>query len=119
LNEADRDLVTVTAAPPSREMYENIWCAVTVESTTACECAIVGIPGFLCGWLRHAYIGYAGQFERFGVAQMLDEADDLLKIPERLETAMPRPDLADRLLEAITPHQLNEILRPPQAGSLR
>jgi hypothetical protein len=119
LNEADRDLVTVTAAPPSREMYENIWCAVTVESTTACECAIVGIPGFLCGWLRHAYIGYAGQFEHFGVAQMLDEADDLLKIPERLETAMPRPDLADRLLEAITPHQLNEILRPPQAGSLR
>lgn len=119
LSQADRDLVTVTAAPLSRDMYENIWCAVTVESTTACECAMVGIPAFLCGWLRHAYIGYAGQFARFGAAQMLGAADDLLKIPEKMATAMPRPDLASRLVEAITPGTLREILCPPQADGLR
>jgi hypothetical protein len=119
LKPADLDLVTVTTAPLSREMYETIWCGVTVESTTACECATVGIPAFLCGWLRHAYIGYAGQFARFGVAQMLDRPDDLLKIPERLKTAMPSPELAGRLFQAITPNELSETLCPPQANGLR
>jgi len=119
LNKADQQLVTVTAAPLSREIYQNIWCAVTVESTTACECAAVGIPVFLCGWLRHAYIGYAGQFARFGVAQMLNQPDDLLSIPARLSTAMPPADLAGRLVQAISPGQLREILCHSQPDSLR
>lgn len=119
LQPEDRDLVTVTTAPLSREMYEDIWCAVTVESTTACECATMGIPAFLCGWLRHAYVGYAGQFVRFGAAQMLDDPDDLLMISETLATAMPGADIAGRLVHAMEPAELRQILCPSQASGLR
>ena len=74
LGEADRKLVTVIATPFSREILANTWCAVTVESTVACECASAGIPVFMCGWLRHAYCGYMPQFARFGAGRILDSA---------------------------------------------
>ncbi|MGD0507161.1 MAG: hypothetical protein ABSA27_05155, partial [Terriglobales bacterium] len=53
LSVADGKLVSVTDAPLSPEIFQQTWCAVTVESTVAFECASVGIPAFLCGWLRH------------------------------------------------------------------
>ena len=71
LSEDDRKLVSVTDAPLSGEILRRHWCAVTVESTVAFECASAGIPVFLCGWLRHAYSGYAPQYVRFGVGRML------------------------------------------------
>jgi len=40
----------------------------------------VGIPAFLCAWLRHAYAGYVPQYVRFGVGRMLECPDDLLRI---------------------------------------
>jgi len=119
LKKADRELVRVTAAPLSREMYQDLWCAVTVESTTACECAIAGIPVLLCGWLRHAYVGYSGQFVRFGVAKMLEEPDDLLEISERIASAMPPAGLAAGLVQPISGGPLREILCQPQPGTLR
>ncbi len=72
LSEGDRKIVSVMKTPLSEEILQKTWCAVTVESTVACECARAGIPSFLCGWLRHAYAGYAAQFVRFGVGTMLD-----------------------------------------------
>ena len=96
LNEDDRKLVSVTDAPLSREILQT-WCAVTVESTVAFECASAGIPAFLCGWLRHAYAGYAPQYVRFGVGRMLEFPDDLLRIPDMLRAAMPGSDTARRL----------------------
>ena len=115
LNADELSLVSVTAAPLSPAILQNTWCAVTVESTTAFECATVGIPAFLCGWLRHAYVGYAPQYARFGVARMLDCPDELLKIPEMLTSAIPPAGVRDRLVQAISPEELGEILcrQPP------
>src|ERR1019366_48716 len=110
LNEHDRKLVSVTDAPLSREILQKTWCAVTVESTVAFECASVGIPAFLCGWLRHAYAGYAPQYVRFGVGRMLEFPDDLLRIPDMLGAVMPGPDTARRLVQAISPEALSEVL---------
>jgi len=92
---------------------------VTVESTVAFECASVGIPAFLCGWLRHAYAGYAPQYARFGVGRMLETPDDLLRIPEMLCAAIPAPDTASRLVQEISPRALSEVLCQTQASSLR
>jgi capsule polysaccharide modification protein KpsS len=119
LSEEDQKFANVTDAPLSREILQKTWCAVTVESTVAFECASVGIPAFLCGWLRHAYAGYAPQYARFGVGRMLETPDDLLCIPEMLCAAIPSPDTASRLVQAISPPALSEVLCQPQASGLR
>src|SRR5208282_2887801 len=119
LNERDRKLVSVTDAPLSGEILRNTWCAVTVESTVAFECASRGIPAFLCGWLRHAYSGYAPQYVRFGAGRMLESPDDLLRISDMLGSAMPGPDSARRLVQAISPEALSEVLCPPARSGLR
>jgi capsule polysaccharide modification protein KpsS len=119
LSKADQKFVSVTDAPLSREILQKTWCAVTIESTVAFECASVGIPAFLCGWLRHAYAGYAPQFARFGVGRMLETPDDLLCIPEMLSAAIPSPDAASRLVQAIAPRALSDVLCQPQASGLR
>ena len=119
LSEQDQGLVNISAAPLSPELLRKTWCGVTAESTTAFECATVGIPAFLCGWLRHAYVGYARQYARFGVARMLDAPDDLLKIPQMVPDGIPAAGLADRLVHAITSNQFREILRDPPTNGLR
>jgi hypothetical protein len=116
LSESDQKLVSLTDAPLSSEILQNTWCAVTVESTTAFECALAGIPTFLCGWLRHAYAGYAPQYVRFGVARMLESTDDLLRIPDILRAS--RPDTPPTL-QTISPEMLAEVLGQPQPSGLR
>jgi hypothetical protein len=119
LSEDDRKLVSLTDAPLSREILQKTWCAVTVESTVAFECASVGIPAFLCGWLRHAYAGYAPQYVRFGVGRMLESPDELLRIPDMLGAVMPDSHAARRLVQAISPEILSEVLCQPQVSGLR
>lgn len=114
LTAADQKLVTVTDTPLSQQILEQTWCAVTVESTVAFECASVGIPAFLCGWLRHAYAGYAPQYSRFGVGRMLNYPDELLRIPDILIEAMPTPKIASRLTQPISPDVLSDVLFGPQ-----
>jgi len=115
----DRELVSVTDTPLSREIFQKTWCAVTVESSVAFDCASVGIPAFLCGWLRHAYAGYAPQYVRFSVGRMLEFPDDLLRIPDMLRAVMPDSDTARRLVQAISPEALSEVLCQAQASALR
>jgi hypothetical protein len=119
LSDDDRRLVSLTDVALSREILQKTWCAVTVESTVAFECASAGIPAFLCGWLRHAYSGYAPQYARFGVGRMLETPGDLLRIPEMLGAAVPAADTASRLLQQISPTALAEVLCPAQTTSLR
>jgi capsule polysaccharide modification protein KpsS len=110
LSKNDQKLVSVTDAPLSDEILSKTWCGVTVESTVAFECAVVGIPVFLCGWMRHAYAGYALQYVRFGVGRMMEGPDELLRIPEMLKEAMPAAGIAKRLLQTISPKELSQVL---------
>src|ERR1019366_422590 len=119
LSEEDRNLVSMTDAPLSGEILRQTWCAVTVESTVAFECASAGVPAFLCGWLRHAYAGYAPQYVRFGVGRMLEVPDDLLRIPDMVRASMPGADTARRLVQPISPEALSEVLCPTPASDLR
>jgi len=116
---ADRELVRIEQGPLSHDIFEKTWCAVTVESTTALECTSLGIPVFLCGWLRHAYSGYAPEYARYGVGLMLASPDDLLRIPEKLAAATPAPDTARRLVQPITGSALAEVLCGPAVSRLR
>ncbi len=119
LSEDDRKLVTITDAPLSGEILRQTWCAVTVESTVAFECASVGVPVFLCGWLRYAYAGYAPQYVRFGVGRMLEGPDDLLRIPDMVRASVPGADTARRLVQPISPEALSEVFCQPPASGLQ
>ncbi len=118
LDEADQDLVRVIASPISPEILRSTWCAVTVESTVACECASAGIPVFMGGWLKHAYAGYARQYARSGVGRILDVPEEILQIPEMMVRSMPSPGVAGRLSQPIAPEALAEIMLP-SAGRRR
>jgi hypothetical protein len=50
---------------------------------------------------------------------MLKCPDELLCIPEMLGSAMPDSDNTGRLVQAISPEVLSEVLRQPQASGLR
>jgi hypothetical protein len=97
----DRRLITVLDAPLSPEILTKTWCAVTVESTVAFECASLGIPSFLCGWLRNAYAGYVPQYVRFGVGTLLEFPEGLARIPEYIRArAKDRPPVTSRTQES-------------------
>ena len=44
------------------EMLNKTWFGVTILSTVVVECALRGIPCFLCAWLESWPYGYIDQF---------------------------------------------------------
>jgi hypothetical protein len=76
--------IEIIAGPPTPQLWSNTRFAMTVQSSTAVECAALNIPVFLCAWLRDAYSGYVSQFGRFEVGRVLDSPDQISEIPELL-----------------------------------
>ncbi len=81
---ADRKLVTVLDGPLTRDLLSRAWFGVTVESSAVVDCFQAGVQCFLCGWLRLSPFGYVQQYARFGVGEMLQSAEDIEDIPERV-----------------------------------
>jgi hypothetical protein len=77
--------IDVIAGPPSDQLWNNTQFALTVQSSTALECAALGIPVFLCTWLRDSYSGYVQQYARFGAGQVLESPVQIAEIPGLLE----------------------------------
>jgi hypothetical protein len=82
--------IEVLAGPPSDELWHNTRLALTVQSSTALECAASGIPVFLCAWLRDPYSGYVQQYTRFGVGHVLESPEQIAVIPTLLESQQAR-----------------------------
>jgi hypothetical protein len=82
--------IEVLAGPPSDQLWNNTRLALTVQSSTALECATLGIPVFLCGWLRDPYSGYVRQYARFGVGHVLESSEQIADIPGLLESQIGR-----------------------------
>jgi hypothetical protein len=78
--------IDVIAGPPSQQLWNNTRFALTVQSSTALECAALGIPVFLCAWLRDPYSGYVHQYARFGVGHVLESSEQIEQIPGLLES---------------------------------
>jgi hypothetical protein len=107
---ADRRLVEISTEPMSERLLQRTWFGVTVESSTAVECAIAGVPCFLCGWFDLDLHAYGKQYQKFGGAQILDSPTDILRIPDSLGLS-PRPEAAERLHHPITPGDLKTMLQ--------
>jgi hypothetical protein len=78
--------IKIIAGSPSPELWQNARAALTVESTTALECAAIGIPVFFCAWLRHYHGAYLEQYSRFGFGHVLESAAQLANVPQLLRS---------------------------------
>jgi len=85
--------IDVIVGPPSDQLWRNIRFALTVQSSVALECTALGIPVFLCAWLRDAYSVYVGQYTRFGVGRILRSPEQIGEIPRLLQTQAGRSPL--------------------------
>jgi len=102
--------IEVIAEAPSPELWRNIRLALTVQSTVALQCAALGIPVFLCSWLRDTTSGYLEQFARFGIGQVLESPANLSEIPRLLEIKGKTAELRPNLWETMDPAKLRDLL---------
>lgn len=101
--------IEVLAGPPNDELWHKAKFALTVESSTALECTARGIPVFLCAWLRDPYAGYAQQYARFGVGQLLESAGEIEDIPRLLGLENRSPVLVEGSIDPGEFHRLFSI----------
>lgn len=108
LSPAQTKLLEIFDAPLENELLNRAWFGVTINSTTAVDCALCQVPVFLCRWLDATYSGYSDQFVKFGAAKKLSSIEEIFHIPQVLET-LTAPTLA-AFSEPIEPDRLIELL---------
>jgi hypothetical protein len=109
-----RQVTRVVEGRLTDELLQHVRFAVTVISTTAVDCALRGIPVFLCDWLDFSAYGYARQFIKFGAATKLTSSEEIAKIPGLLGRISVLNDTRD-LWEPVTTERLQQLL----SGSLK
>jgi hypothetical protein len=102
--------VQIVTGALSEELLDRASFAVTVQSTAAVDCAIRGIPVFLCKWLDYSYYGYVEQFIRYRAGVPLHSPTEIATIPEMLEN-FPVPVVND-LWQTISSEKLEQLLTP-------
>jgi hypothetical protein len=103
-----RKMVRVVEGALTEELLEGARFAVTVQSTAAVDCAIRGIPVFLCKWLDYSYYGYVDQFVRYCAGVPLHSAAQIANIPNALE-GFPAPCRND-FWQTISSQMLQQLL---------
>jgi hypothetical protein len=103
--------VQVVTGALSEELLDSTSFAVTVQSTAAVDCAIRGIPVFLCKWLDYSYYGYVDQFIRYRAGMPLHSLAEIGKIPDMLQD-FPPPVLND-FWQTISREKLEQLLTGP------
>jgi hypothetical protein len=100
----------IVSGPLTDALLDETWFAVTVLSTVATECAMRGIPCFLCKWLEYSFYGYIDQFIRFGAGIGLNDPSEISKIPQRLEKYEADPGVSENLWQPVEAERLNDML---------
>jgi hypothetical protein len=100
--------------PLTEDLLAQAWFGITILSTVAFECAVRGIPCFLCKWLEFWPYGYVEQFIQFGVGIGLDNPGEIKKIPELLRDYRARPEVCENCSHSVAPGRLHELLASSQ-----
>jgi hypothetical protein len=100
----------VVSGPLGEELLATTWFGITILSTVAMECAVRGIPCFLCKWLEFSSYGYVDQFIRFGVGIGLDDPDQIRRIPQYLRESAAKPGVREDCWEQAAPGRLRELV---------
>jgi hypothetical protein len=119
LSKADVECVDIIHGKSASEILAQTWCGVGVDSTVCVECALKGIPFFLCQWLDFSGLGYLQQFATFGAGTILKSPDEIAIVSElmmdrpvnrdgigRLETGVDAETLEYELFTAQRKHQV-------------
>lgn len=108
---ADQQLaVEVVSGPLKSELLQKAWFGITALSTVASECALAGVPCFLCRWLEFAHYGYQDQFARFGAGYELKTRAEIAEIPRILENYSVGRGVADNLFQVVERQRIEELL---------
>lgn len=110
LSPQQRRVTTVVSGPLTKGLLHKTWFGITVLSTVVMECALHGIPCFLCGWLEFSPYGYIEQYTKFGVGYLLRSVAELSEIPKILQSYAVKPEIAKDLWEPISPNRFQELL---------
>jgi hypothetical protein len=110
LPQQDVRRIGVIAGPATPLLWRNTQIALTVESTTALECTALGIPVFLCGWLRHYHGRYQEQYADFGFGHILESIEQIANIPQLLESGKLAVRSEREPSMAVDPQMLRELL---------
>jgi hypothetical protein len=119
LTESDRKLLEITSQPVSEQLLRKIWFSLTVESSVAVECALAGVPSFLCGWFDIDLYSYGKQYERFGGARILNDPEEIAGIPELLHAQQIGAEIRERLYHPIAREDFEAVLRGKTRNGLR
>jgi hypothetical protein len=98
----------------TEDLLAKAWFGITILSTVAMECAIRGIPCFLCQWLETWPYGYVEQFIRYGVGIGLDAPREIEKIPRYLSEHAVRSDVRGNCWRPAAPSRLRELVAASQ-----
>lgn len=89
LPDSEFEKILFISGPLTDDLLQNTAAAITVVSTTAVECAVRGVPAFICAWLDYSNYGYAEQFIKFGAAIGLNSVEDIARIPAMVREWTP------------------------------
>ena len=104
----------IVDGPLTEDLLEKAWFGITITSTVAMECAIRGIPCFLCKWLEFWPYGYIEQFNRFGVGRSLNDPSEIDKIPEYLQQHAVSADVSATCWQPAAAGRLRQLLTTPR-----
>ncbi len=114
LSAKQRAVVSIVSGPLTESLLESAWFGITILSTVAVECAIRGIPCFLCKWLESWPYEYVDQFIRFGVGIGLNSANEIERIPEQLLQYSVSPDVMKNCCQPAASGRLREFFTGPR-----
>jgi hypothetical protein len=100
----------IVSGPLTEDLLAKAWFGITILSTVAMECAVRGIPCFLCKWLEFWPYGYVEQFVRFGVGIGLNDPSEVQKIPQYLQQHPVRADVRENCWQPAATGRLRELL---------
>src|SRR5438128_816616 len=108
LSREQQAITTLVSGALSEDLLQRTWAGITVLSTAASECAVRGIPCFLCGWLEYSQYGYIEQFEQFGVGKVLRWPVEIAEIPQLIRRYR-QPEVSSNLWQPVTSARLQEL----------
>jgi hypothetical protein len=110
LSPEQKGAVRLVSGPLTEELLAKAWFGITILSTVAMECAIRGIPCFLCKWLEFSPYGYVEQFINFGVGIALNDPNEIRRIPEFLQRHPVTAEVSENCWRPAAAGRLRELL---------
>ena len=110
LSAEQKGVTRIVSGSLTEDLLEKSWFGITILSTVALECAIRGIPCFLCKWLESWPYGYVEQFIRFGAGIGLNDPSEIQKIPQYLEQHPVSADVRANCWQPAAAGRLRELL---------